>query len=210
MTTGDRLGLTPACIAVTAAMLWRWAWLAKVQQVVMTDMGMPSRPLTLGLMGRIVLVRLIAHVGMVWGSLLIVPGLWSFYVSALVSPATLSPDRPVDGALRACLALVARHLGLLARHGMLLSLLMLLALVMMAGMQLFFLQTLLPSLMGMDSADLVITMSHLSWFLFILLVVLLAFDLYWSVGAVLLMQQLEARRTGSDLMARLTVAREAV
>ncbi len=207
--SGDRSAMGLASGGLTAAMLWRWGWLAKVQQVVMRDMGMPTVSLDISRVSHIVLVKLVANVGMSWGSLLILPGLWCFYVSSFIAPATLSPDRHENSAMRYSITLVAHHLGLLARHGALLSLFVLMALIAAGVAQAFMINDIMPSLMGVDSADASISMSNVSWILFSILVVLLLFDLYWSVGAVLLKQQLEARRTGSDLMARLVVLRDA-
>lgn len=207
--SGDRLSLGPASVAITLAMLWRWAWLVKVHQQVMRDVGMIDRKLNTGLVVQIVLFRLIAHVGMGWGALLILPGVWSFYLSAFITPVMLMTDKPAASALRYTLGLITQHLRLLVRHGCMLTLLALLTLLAMGVSQAFLTSTVLPSLLGVDASDLAITLSSSVWWMFMGLMVMLAFDLYWSVGSVLLLQQLEARQTGADLRARLGALAEA-
>lgn len=205
----NRSQLPPASLALLGAMLWRWGVLAKIQQVVMRDLGMAADRLGFKMILIAIAGRLLAHVGILWGSLLIVPGLWSFYVSSFISPALLTPGRPAGSSLRHTVALSINQSILLARHASMLTLLVTVAMLAFGVLQGVMVYIILPSLMGYDTADLKISMGNLSWWLFSMLAVLLVFDCYWAVGSVMLLQQLEARRTGSDLQARLMQMQEA-
>ncbi len=204
----DRAGLRWASWLVVAAMLWRWAGLTLVQEKVMRDLGQAVLRSSWRRMLVIVLTRLTMHVGMIWGGWLVLPGVFCFYVSGFVAPAMLASEHPGGAVLRHVAELVARSFRLLARHAAMLSILFVVTAICLLCAQGVLVAVILPSLLGVDTTDLWLSMSHVAWWLFSLLLLLLLFDLYWSVGAVFLIEQLMARRTGSDLAARLVQLKE--
>ena len=70
-------------------------------------------------------------------------------------------------------------------------------------------QTVLPNLLGIDTADLNVTLDSWAWRLGILYFVFLLLDLFWTVASVLIYYDSQSRRTATDLRTRLAaVTRE--
>ena len=207
VTSQHRSALPSACVLLVAATLWRWAWLAVVQRRVQEDVrGEPPLPVRRRL-GAILLARLYGAAAIFWGSFIVIPALYGFFVSAFVTPVLLEGDGPVFPELKRAAGMVHRATGRLARMTGALSLLALFAFLNVWVLQILMLTTLLPALLGLDVADLTLTMSSMGWFLFLLYGLFLCFDLYWTVASVMVFYHLQARRLGSDLRSRLQTLR---
>ena len=69
--------------------------------------------------------------------------------------------------------------------------------------------TVLPSLLGVDTADLVITLGSWSWRLQVIYALFLLLDAYWAVACVFLYYDSQSRRMATDLRVRLSRLTEA-
>jgi hypothetical protein len=204
----DRTGLGLASLAVAGAMLWRWAGLAWVQAGVMREIGYRIR-VTPGRVAQIVLARLLAHGVIVWGSLLLVPGVLGFFFSAYVSVMVLEDDEAGTsaprsaGPIRQTLRLTIDHWATLLRRGALLGVLGLVAWLSVLLVLAMLIGLLLPSLLGIDTVDLQLAGGGVASWLSLTFLTWVLFDFYVAVVAVFEVDQLRARRRGGDLLARL-------
>jgi len=69
--------------------------------------------------------------------------------------------------------------------------------------QMILANTILPSLVGVDTAELTVTFDSWAWRLRVLYFVFLLLDLFWTVAAVYLFYESQSRRMASDLRSRL-------
>ncbi|MEM7624130.1 MAG: hypothetical protein AAF333_00730 [Planctomycetota bacterium] len=203
MSAEDRRALPWMSVLVCGAMLWRWAGLAWVQAHVMRDIGMKVR-WSWSRVGAIVASRLIAHIVLIWGSFLVVPGLVAFYFSGYVSVAVLKAERGgVSEAVKSSLVMVWCNVGRLAKSSVGLGVLFLLGLASLVLVQVMLIWTVLPSLLGIDTTDLRLATSGVAWWISLFFLGWITFDLFWTVAGVFEFNELRARRTGGDLTARL-------
>ena len=63
--------------------------------------------------------------------------------------------------------------------------------------------TILPSLVGVDTAELTVTFDSWAWRLRVFYFVFLVLDLFWTVASVYLFYESQSRRMASDLRSRL-------
>ena len=115
----------------------------------------------------------------------------------------LEDDRPAWARTKATVTWIHQASGRLSRVCLALLGLGLLLLVSVVAVQLFVVHVLLPSFLGLESADAVLTVQSRSWFLCLCYFVFVVLDLYWIVLSVMLFYDLQARRLGTDLFVRL-------
>lgn len=199
----DRRGLGPASLAVTVALVWRWAGLSFVQAWVMRRTGGAAAGPVWPRLWAIVLTRLYANLAIVWGGLVVLPGVWGLYGSGMAGPILIQRRRRAWAAMRELGGLMFASLGVLWRHLSAVSGLFLVVVLNTVVIQWLVVNTVLPSLVGLDTADLRLSMAGAAWWISTFFLLWLGFDLYWAVACVLLLDQLQARRTGSDLSGRL-------
>ena len=205
-----RAAVAETCGLLTLATIWRWAWLAVVQRRVQTDLsGEAPKPLRRCLVA-IVLVRLFACVAVVWGGLLIIPAFYGFFLSGLVAPMMLERDGRAWTHTRRTLVWIHKATGRLSKVTWALLVLLLLAAVSIVALQLLLVKMLLPSVFGLDTADLTLTVESRSWMLCLLYFLFVIFDLYWVVLSVVLYYDLQSRHMGTDLRSRLLGLAEGV
>lgn len=203
VTAQDRAALALPCLLLVPATLWRWVGLSAMQRRVLAQLrAQPVRPLWPRL-GGVLTARLGAHLLVTWGGLLLVLPFWGLFIGGFATPAVLEQDRRATAAVVEVLRWINRSVGYLGRLSAVLCLLAMLLVLAVAGVQLALAFTVLPSLLGIDAADLRLTMASLGWALCSGFLVFMVFDLYWTVAAVLVLDHLRMRRTGSDLAARL-------
>jgi len=71
------------------------------------------------------------------------------------------------------------------------------------GFQYFLLTAVVANLLGLDTSDLQLTFQGTAWWLVLVYLIQLGFDLLWTVVSVMLFYDLQSRRLGSDLRFRL-------
>ncbi|MAE63486.1 MAG: hypothetical protein CMJ18_04370 [Phycisphaeraceae bacterium] len=198
-----RSALPASCALLTAATLWRWAWLVAVQRRAQEDVrGEPPLPLRRRLL-TILVVRLFSNSAMTWGGILLVPAFFGFFLGGMAAPMALEHDRRAWPLIRSTLGWIGAAAGRLGRVSLILGVLILLMTIGVAVLQALMVGTLLSSLLGLDVEDLKLTMGGSSWTLCVLYLLYLLYDLYWTVLSVMLYYDLQARRLGTDLRARI-------
>lgn len=209
VTSQFRSALPFACLLLSLATLWRWGWLAAAQRRVQEDLrGDPPLPLW-GRLAKIVLAKLALSVVVLWGSLMVLPAFYGFFVSGVAVPVLLESAGPATRQLTRALSWVHDGAGRLSRVALALSLAVLLTALATLVLQLFLVHTVLPSLLGLEVADLRLTVWSAAWLLCLGYFLFVAFDLYWAVASVMVYYDLQSRRLGSDLRLRLRLLREA-
>jgi hypothetical protein len=197
------------CAVLTLAMIWRWIGLAFVQRRVQRDLTLqPGGPIWRRLPA-IVVMRLLALVYMIWGSIVIlIPTFQGFFIGSFAAPLMLEVDKPESGRARAAMSWI--------RHSQSRLLKILLALIILAGwvdiaihaIQYFLIEMVLPTLAGMDTSDMRLTTGGWAWSLGIDYLVFLILDFYWAVAAVFVYYQSQSHRLATDLKAQMVLLAE--
>jgi hypothetical protein len=208
ITIQDRPAIAFACLLLTGATLWRWLGVAAVQRRVQHDLrGEPPLPLRKRAVS-IVLAKLTLSPLVLWGSLVILPGIYGLFLSAVSVPVLLEAEGAATSRMLKAFGWVQDAVRRLSRVW--------LALVVLAGMaalavlilHVFLLGTVLPSLLGIDAQDLRLTMQGPAWSLSVGYFLFVAFDLLWTVASVFVFYDLRSRRLGADLRLRVQALRE--
>ncbi|MEM8736987.1 MAG: hypothetical protein AAGG38_00720 [Planctomycetota bacterium] len=203
VTAQDRRALGAASLMIVGAMLWRWVGLAWVQARVMRDAGRPAR-WRWGAVAGVVASRLIAHMVLVWGGLLVLPAIVAFHFSGFAAVGVLEPGRRgVLGALGEMLKLVWSNLRAVWLSSVVLMVYFFLGTLSLMLVQGMLIWLVLPSLFGIDTTDLKLAAGGAAWWLSLVFLAWLVFDLFWHVAAVFAVIDLQARQTGGDLLSRL-------
>ncbi len=203
-TAGQKSLAATYCIYLTAATLWRWIWLARLQQKVQADVQgqhgdrLPRRVVS------IVMVRLLANCAMTWGSLLAaVPSFYGLFVGSFAAPLLLEGSGPASKRVGQSLKWIHRSAHRLVCVVAVMFLLAgLLTVAILVG-EAIMLQVALPSLLGQDTSDLSLTTSSWAWRMSVLYFVFLVLDGIWTVASVILHYESQSRRTATDLVLRL-------
>jgi len=177
----DRDALWLGCGALTLATLWRWAWLARLQRYVQASLrGRPPRRLR-GRLVPIVLTRLSAAVALTWGSFLILPAYWGFFLAGFAGPALLDEEGTAGQAIRRSLRWITMGVGPLMRAAVILSLLMVVLTINVVVAQRMLVNMVLPALTGLPPTEAALTMSGIGWGLVLGFGLFCIFDVYWHV-----------------------------
>ncbi|MDH5637876.1 MAG: hypothetical protein OEZ04_05245 [Nitrospinota bacterium] len=211
VSTGRYSALPEGCMLLTGATVWKWAWGSAVQARVQEALsGRPGAPL-LGRLTYIITLKLVASMAMLWGSFLILPAIYGFFLSGMAAPILLDGGRfALEGGRSALEGArwATRWVGdSMSRALKIISAISMLFLVVYLGvtlLQLLVTHTIMPSFLGMDPTELSLTIWGWSWQMAILYMLFLIFDLYWMVASVLLYHDIQSRRAGVDLGQRLT------
>ncbi|MBN1809370.1 MAG: hypothetical protein JW909_09910 [Planctomycetes bacterium] len=208
VTAGHRSGLAFSCLLLTVSTLWRWAILAVMQRRIQEDItGSPPAPLRRHL-GRIIIVKLAANTAMTWGSLAIIPAFYGFFLSGFAVPLLLESNRNTYSLIKQSIAWLNNSRGRLAKLSGALMLQFFAAVIAILVLQLFFTSHVVGSLMGLDPTELALTVWSPLWLMSMGFFLFMAFDFYWTVSAVMLFYDLQARRLGTDLRARMQALSE--
>jgi len=198
-----RSALSPVCLLLALATLWRWAWLIVLQRRVQSDMRGVSSRLPRSRFFWIVLTRLYSSFAVTWGSFALFPAFYGFYLSAFVTPALLESPGSAPTEIKRAIILIHRSMGRLVKGGLTLGLVLLLALLNVVAAEFFLLRIVFTSMLGMPGVDIQLTISSLPWTLFVFYAMFLVFDFYWTVAAVFVFYDLQANKLGADLRSRL-------
>ena len=198
-----RSALRGACGLLTLASVWRWVFVAAVQRRVQEDLrGEPSHRLRANLHA-ILLLRLWACAAMLWGGLLIVPAFYGLFLSGFAAPAILESKASAWSHAKEVLALIHKSAARLGRASFALAVTIIVALISTMALHGLLVHQFLPGLLGLDAADLALTVQSVTWMICVAYFLFLVFDFYWAVGSVFLFYDLQARRLGTDLRMRL-------
>ena len=209
ITSGQRTLAAQYCIYLTLATLWRWTWIAKLQQIVQQDLRSQAVAVFWRRVPSILLVRLLACVGLTWGIVLAcVPAYYGLFVGSFAAPLLLESD---DASLRRVrLSIRWIHHSGKRLFRILLSMICIIGLLIVAtfASQFVLARTVLPTLLGIDTTELNLTLDSWAWRLSLFYFVYLLVDGFWSVAAVMVYYDSQSRRTATDLQARLKVLTE--
>lgn len=209
VTARDRAALVLVSAVLTLALPWRWAWLAVLQRRVQAELrGQPPLPVSHRLPA-ILIARLVAAFMLTWGIPLMVLPFWGIFFGGFAAPALLERDRRAMSELVQTLRWIGGAVGRLMRIALTLSIAGLVGLLAGVVLQVFLIQTILPSLLGIDTTGLLLTMQSTAWWMGFAFLFFLVFDFYWSIAAVTVFYDIQSRRLGSDLRWRLARLREA-
>jgi hypothetical protein len=207
VTAQDRAAMFTGCLALTAATLWRWGWLAVLQRRVQARLAGVSPPPVTQQLPAILLHRLIACLLLTWGALFLVPPYWGFFLAGFAAPALLEP-RTAEQSLSRTLGWITAGVGPLARAAaVLVGVFGALTLGAIAT-QWVVVGQVLPALTGITPTDAQLTMRGLGWLLASAFALFCVFDFFWHVAAVMLFYHLTGQRLGTDLQRRLTALEE--
>jgi|GEM_PF-5729866 len=204
----DRADAKTISWLILVALIWRWIGVAWFQTNVACRLAgttAPSRSVFIRRLPHFLLARLTAHTTMVVGSLLIVPGLWGFYACVFTAPITYAQS-PLTNAVHTtgqALKLGKSNTYALFKHS---GIFTLWCLVVTGGLiltSLILVHTILPNLLGIDTSMAAVSMGSAVWLMFVGFVVFCFVDLFFSVAAVFFLRQLQAKKTGQDLVTRL-------
>jgi hypothetical protein len=191
------------CMGLVVALVWRWCFLARVQQCVQRELQARAGLPLFTRLPWILLFRLYANVALTWGSMLLVPSFYAFFAGSFAAPVLLEREGPAPREIGRMLGWVHHSAGRLSRAVISLTVFSLIMALVVYIVQRAIVNFVLPSLLGMDATGMELTMRGWTWLLSWLYFLFLALDFAWTVAAVFLYYDSQSRRTGSDLRARL-------
>ena len=201
---GRRSRLVMLSVGLLVATLWRWVWLARLQYNILIDLReTEARPFWARLPA-ILWTRAGTNFAISWGSLLFgVPAFYGLFLGGFAAPLLIESDTPTPQRLREGLSWIHHAGRRLFRVTLVMTVLWMVAMLATFVSQLVLTQTVLPTLLGIDTADLAITLGSWAWGLRVCYGVCLALDAFWTVACVFLYFDSQSRRTAPDLRARL-------
>ena len=203
VTSQHRSAITDAAWLLTGATVWRWIWLGVAQRRVLQDVRGESIPSLWRRLPALLVVRLFAIIAIVWGGLIVVPAYYGLFLSGFATPMMLDTQHSTWTRVTKTLSRIHRTPGRLTRVTFALTVLTLLTATSVFVIQFLMAHTILPSLLGFDSADLIVTIDSLAWFLTVCYFLFVILDFYWTVLAVILFDHLRFHRLGGDLRIRI-------
>ncbi len=203
ITTQHRSALPFWSALLTLATLWRWLWLPAVQRRVQEDVrGEPTLPLGRHL-AKIVLIKAAASAAIFWGGLIVIPAFYGFFLSAFAAPVLLESGGGAFRSLKRALVWIHHSARRFAGVSLALTAAFLAAWLGIFLLQVVMTSTILPSLLGLEAADLTLTLRSWSWFLSLAYLMFVLFDYFWTIASVMVFYDAQSRQLGSDLRLRL-------
>jgi len=200
---------------------WRWMGTAFVQHRIQSDIRGDTNRVWWKRLPIILSVRFLASAGVIWGLLLIASEWRSVFfiplwgapyfvtlVSGLLIGGMITPLLGESGASAGALilSLAGDVVNSLRRVLVVIGVMMITAAwlaIVALGFQYFLLTAVVANLLGLDTSDLQLTFQGTAWWLVLVYLIQLGFDLLWTVVSVMLFYDLQSRRLGSDLRFRL-------
>lgn len=203
--TGEqRSRLETYCVYLVAATVWRWIGLTLLQDRVQRDLQGRRGARFWSRICQILMLRCFANGALTWGSILAgLPAFYGLFVGSFAAPLMLDNSDPTAARLKDILSWIHHSVWRLCKMVFVVTFLAGWLMVAILMSQRILVQTVLPSLMGMDTADLAVTISSWAWFLSVLYFVFLVIDLFWSVASVFIYYESQSRRMATDLQLRL-------
>lgn len=203
--TGERRSrIATYSLYLVVCTFWRWMWLARLQYDVQRDLRGVAIANFWRRLPQVLVVRLISHFAITWGSLLAgVPAFYGFYTGSFAAPLLFENVGPTGAALKRLLSWIQYSGKRLLRVLLAITVIACIVTVAVFVSQAILSQTIVPSLLGLNTVDLDLTLNSWSWRLRMLYFIFLAFDAFWSVAAVFVYYDSQSRRMATDLRARL-------
>ncbi len=132
-----------------------------------------------------------------------VPAFYALFIGSFAAPLFLENAGPVLPNLRKSISWIHSSTRRLMRITLAMSIVALLLLVAAFVAQLMLTNTIFPSLLGLDTADLAITLNSWAWRLTVFYFLFLILDGYWTVASVFIYYDSQSRRLATDLKSRL-------
>ncbi|HZK79515.1 MAG TPA: hypothetical protein VFC46_00570 [Humisphaera sp.] len=192
------------CIFLVIATLWRWVWLARLQQNVQADLSARQRGPFWKRTASILMVRLFSNFAITWGSLAAgVPAFYGLYVGTFAAPLLLESDEPTITRVGQSLSWIQNSGKRLFRVSIAMTAITILLTAAIFLGQAALAGTVLPSLLGVDGADLNVTIDSWAWRMRLFYLIFLVIDAFWTVAGVFLYYDSQSRRLATDLRVRL-------
>ena len=183
--------------------MWRWVWLARIQYDVQQELRDEGGLKFWSKLPWVLWVRVVAHVAFTWGGLIVFPAFYGLFLGGFAGPLMFESTGSVFRRLKECLSWVHHAGKRLFRVTLVMTLFMIvLPLAAFVG-QMILGQTVLPSVLGIDTVDLNLTINSAAWRLRVGYFLFLLIDAYWTVACVFLYYDSQSRRLASDLRVRL-------
>ena len=203
ITSQNRSAISDAAWLLAGATIWRWIWLGVAQRQILQDVRGDSMPSLWRRLPALLIIRLFANFAIVWGGFIVIPAYYGLFLSGFATPMMLDTQPSAWARVTHTLSRIHRTSGRLTRVTLVLTALTLLVAISIFVIQILMAHTILPSLLGFDSADLIVTINSLSWLLTLCYFLFVILDFYWTVLAVILFDHLRSHRVGSDLRIRI-------
>ncbi len=201
---GHRSSVVTYCIWLTGAMVWRWVWLARLQYNVQHELRDLRNMQFWAKVPAILYLRLLSNVAITWGSLLVgVPAFYGLFVGGFAAPLLLESRTSAATRLKECISWINFTAKRLFRVSMVMTVITIIGIIAVFVSQAALVGTVLPSLLGVDTADLNITLGSWAWRLRVFYFLFLLIDVYWAVACVFLYYDSQSRRMAADLRVRL-------
>lgn len=189
---------------LVAATFWRWLWLALLQRHIQTFIRGNQPPYSIkNKFKDIMLTKILCSFCWSWGSFVIIPFHFGFFLTAICVPALLENDKRLLKANRETLGLINKSFGKLIKVSSALLLLASITTISIFIFQSLIVHTALPSWLGIEIADLSITSSNIVWILTVFYFIFLIWDFFWTIVSVMLFYDMQARASGRDLLIKI-------
>lgn len=204
ITSRDRRALFPRCVLLAVTCLWRWAVLARLQQRVLTSLRGPTAARFRRRVAGIVFVRLVAAVVLGWGLIfLAIPSFFALFVGGCIAPLAMDDPDYMWPLTRRLITYVSAGSSALLRMVLSFMLVALVVVIALESAQRLAVDIVLPGFLAINTAGVAFTLGSAAWQLCLFYFFFLLFDLWWTVACVMVVENLRARRTGSDMRLRL-------
>jgi hypothetical protein len=192
------------CGYLVLVTVWRWVWLARLQYGVDEDLQERRRTPFWSRIMPILLIRLWSNFALTWGSLLAgVPAFYGLFAGSFAAPLMLNNSESVFPQLQLALSWIQHSGRRLLRVVLAMFAIAILLIVAAFVSQAILSDTILPSLLGVDTAELGVTLNSWAWRLRVIYFLFLLLDVFWTVSSVILFYDSQSRRLATDLRARL-------
>jgi hypothetical protein len=207
--TSEYRSAVPTCAGLAvAATVWRWLWLPSIQERVRADVTGQDPQAIAPRLGHIFVLRLIAAFAMSWGGTLIIPAYYGWYLSSFAANLAVENRGSLWSKLRSSITwthTAGRRLRRVFLGVFVLGILVTLSTFVFVQLMV---KMVLPGFFGIDASNLALTIDSSAGLLCLGVLVCLVLDLYWSIVAVMVYQDVQARRLGTDLSLRLASLQE--
>jgi len=200
---GKYSALPEGCALLAAGTVWKWGFCAAISGRIQQRLtGKPPAPLK-GRLLAIINVRLAASMAMLWGSFVVIPPLYGFFLAGMAAPALLDQGGRALDTAEWIARWVSASMGQAVKIAAAVGALFWVAHLGVTLLHMVVTQMVMPSFLGMDPTELELTLYGVEWQMAVGYFLFLVFDLYWTVAGVALYYSILSRRAGVDLGLRL-------
>ncbi len=192
------------CLLLAAATVWRWVLLSKLQSMVACDLQGVRGTRFWSRLAPILLIRLYSNIAITWGSLLAgVPAFYGLYAGSFAAPLLLENSQPTLARLAVAFSWIQHSARRLFRISLAVTAIALYMTLAIFVCQYLLTQSYIPSLLGLNTGQFILTLNSWPWRLGIIYFVFLAIDMFWTIASVVIYYDSQSRRVATDLRVRL-------